>query len=67
MHAWFSGSRPSPSSSSAATSQVPSLLEEWNSYTAARSAEEDVDGGFGVDIKAVVRSANDRVPGTFRV
>lgn len=67
MQAWFSGSGsgPSPSSSSAASSQPPSLLAEWNSYAAARSSEEDVGGGFGIDIEAAVRSANDSVAGTF--
>jgi hypothetical protein len=43
------------------------LLKEWNSYTVARSAEEDVGGGFGINIEAAARSANDRVAGTFRV
>lgn len=67
MQAWFSGSGPSPSSSSAASSQAPSLLAEWNSYASARSAEEEAGGGFGIDIEAAVRSANDRVAGTFGV
>uniref|UniRef100_A0A0E0LDE3 Fructose-bisphosphate aldolase n=1 Tax=Oryza punctata TaxID=4537 RepID=A0A0E0LDE3_ORYPU len=68
MQAWFSGTGPSSSSSSAAASQ-PSLLAEWNSYAAARSAEEEDGGGggFGIDIEAAVRSANDRVSGTFGV
>lgn len=60
---WFS-SGSGPSSSSAASSQ-PSLLAEWNSYAAARSAEDDAGDGFGIDIEAAVRSANDRVAGTF--
>jgi hypothetical protein len=42
------------------------LLSEWNSYAAARSAE-DAGDGFGIDIEAAVRSANDRVAGTFGV
>jgi len=65
MQAWFS-SGPGPSSSSAASSSQPSLLAEWNSYAAARSAE-DAGDGFGIDIEAAVRSANDRVAGTFGV
>jgi hypothetical protein len=61
MQAWFSGSGsgPSPSSSPVATSQPPSLLAEWNSYAAARSAEEDVGSGFGINMEANVCSAND--------
>ncbi|KAF0913415.1 hypothetical protein E2562_022202 [Oryza meyeriana var. granulata] len=47
----------------AASSQL-SPLGEWNSYAAACSAE---DGGFGIDIEAAVRSANDHVAGTFGV
>ncbi|AQL04500.1 Fructose-bisphosphate aldolase 7 cytosolic [Zea mays] len=65
MQAWFS-SGSGPSSSSAASSSQPSLLAEWNSYAAARSAE-DAGDGFGIDIEAAVRSANDRVAGTFGV
>jgi hypothetical protein len=60
---WFS-SGSGPSSSSASTSQ-PSPLAEWNSYAASRSAEDDAGDGFGIDIEAAVRSANDRVAGTF--
>ncbi|GJM98001.1 hypothetical protein PR202_ga14974 [Eleusine coracana subsp. coracana] len=62
---WFSSS--SGPSSSSATSSQPSLLAEWNSYAAARSAEDDAGDGFGIDIEAAVRSANDRVAGTFGV
>uniref|UniRef100_A0A0E0ABQ7 Fructose-bisphosphate aldolase n=1 Tax=Oryza glumipatula TaxID=40148 RepID=A0A0E0ABQ7_9ORYZ len=71
MQAWFSGTGPSASSASSSSSPPqPSLLAEWNSYAAARSAEEEEDGGgggFGIDIEAAVRSANDRVSGTFGV
>ncbi|XP_006656231.1 protein transport protein SFT2 [Oryza brachyantha] len=69
MQAWLSGTGASSSSAAAAASSSspqPSLLAEWNSYAAARSAEED-GGGFGIDIEAAVRSANDRVAGTFGV
>ncbi|KAF0903141.1 hypothetical protein E2562_025726 [Oryza meyeriana var. granulata] len=68
MQAWFSGTGAASSSAAAAaasSSSQPSLLAEWNSYAAARSAV--VDGGFGIDIEAAVRSANDRVAGTFGV
>ncbi|KAL6839474.1 hypothetical protein ACP4OV_030744 [Aristida adscensionis] len=68
MQAWFSsGSGASSSGSAAASSSPPSLLAEWNSYAAARSAEDDAADGFGIDIEAAVRSANDRVAGTFGV
>nr|CAB3470827.1 unnamed protein product [Digitaria exilis] len=62
---WFS-SGSGPSSSAAPSSSQPSLLAEWNSYAAARSAD-DAGDGFGIDIEAAVRSANDRVAGTFGV
>ncbi|KAF8658969.1 hypothetical protein HU200_058807 [Digitaria exilis] len=62
---WFS-SGSGPSSTAAPSSSQPSLLAEWNSYAAARSAD-DAGDGFGIDIEAAVRSANDRVAGTFGV
>nr|CAD1831476.1 unnamed protein product [Ananas comosus var. bracteatus] len=42
-----------------------SVLAEWNSYAAARSAEEE--GGVGFDIEAAVRTANDKFAGTLNV
>ncbi|WOL19200.1 protein transport protein SFT2 [Canna indica] len=66
--AWFSGGpserdRPPSSSSSA-----PSLLADWNSYAASKAAEESGSSGLGAfDIEAAVRTANDKVAGTFSV
>ncbi|XP_072961955.1 protein transport protein sft2-like isoform X4 [Typha angustifolia] len=57
--AWFTGGPTTTSSSSS------SVLADWNSYAAARSAEED--GGLGFDIEAAVQSANDKLSGTFDV
>jgi hypothetical protein len=63
--AWFTGG---PSSSGGASSSgSQSVLAEWNSYAAARSAEEDADLGFDFDIESAVRTANDKVSGTFSV
>lgn len=43
-----------------------SLLADWNSYAASRDADES-GSGFGFDLEAAVRSANDTVSGTFNV
>ncbi|MQL67967.1 hypothetical protein Taro_000231 [Colocasia esculenta] len=70
MQAWFSGGPSSgdsrgPSSSSSST---PSLLADWNSYAASKSAEDaGASSALGFDIEAAVRSANDKVSGTFNV
>lgn len=51
-----------------ASGSQPSLLAEWNSYAAAKSGDGDDGGGaLGFDIEAAVRSANDKVAGTFSV
>lgn len=57
--AWFSGGPTGPE-------QKPpsSILADWNSYAAARSAEE---AGPSFDLEAAVRTANDKVSGTFGV
>ncbi|XP_068637327.1 protein transport protein sft2-like [Aristolochia californica] len=44
-----------------------SLLADWNSYSASRSAEEAGSSSLGFDIEAAVRTANDKVAGTFSV
>ncbi|OAY63126.1 Protein transport protein SFT2 [Ananas comosus] len=68
--AWFvggpsGGELPNPSSSSSSSS---SLLADWNSYAASKSAEEAVSSSaLGFDIEAAVRTANDKVSGTFNV
>lgn len=64
--AWFvggpsGGELPKSSSSS-------SLLADWNSYAASKSAEEAASSSaLGFDIEAAVRTANDKVSGTFNV
>lgn len=42
----------------------PSLLDDWNSYAAS---QDDESAALGFDLEAAVRSANDRVSGTFNV
>ncbi|XP_020599545.1 protein transport protein SFT2-like [Phalaenopsis equestris] len=61
--AWFTGY---PSSSEPQKSSS-SLLSEWNSYAASRSAEDGGSSALGFDIEAAVRTANDKVSGTFNV
>ncbi|KAF8414294.1 hypothetical protein HHK36_002296 [Tetracentron sinense] len=59
---WFMGG---PSSSD---QQKPSsLLADWNSYAASRSSEENGSSSIGFDLEAAVRTANDKVTGTFNV
>ncbi|KAG6502115.1 protein transport protein SFT2-like [Zingiber officinale] len=63
--AWFQGG---PSGSGGELQNTsPSLLADWNSYAASRSAEDDGASSFGFDIEAAVRTANDKVTGTFNV
>lgn len=63
--AWFSG--PSASANDL-PAQTPSLLADWNAYAASsRAAEEEEDAALGFDIESAVRSANDKVSGTFNV
>ncbi|KAJ6809223.1 protein transport protein SFT2 [Iris pallida] len=63
--AWFSGG-PSGSGDPLKPTSSSSLLADWNSYAASRS-EEDAEPGLGFDIESAVRSANDRVSGTFGI
>lgn len=59
---WFSGG---PSTVGADLDRSgSSLLSDWNSYATSKS---DDDGGLGFDIEAAVKSANDKVAGTFSV
>ncbi|KAJ3694719.1 hypothetical protein LUZ60_000096 [Juncus effusus] len=46
-----------------------SLLSDWNSYAAARSADETggASSALSFDIESAVRTANDTVSGTFNV
>ncbi|XP_010929017.1 protein transport protein sft2 [Elaeis guineensis] len=60
--AWFSGG---PSDRDQQSSS--SLLADWNSYAASRSSEEAASSALGFDLEAAVRTANDKVTGTFNV
>ncbi|KZV20935.1 hypothetical protein F511_08849 [Dorcoceras hygrometricum] len=60
---WFTGGTTSETGQ-----PTSSLLADWNAYTAASSKSEvyaDVDSSF--DIEAAMRTANDKVTGTFDV
>ncbi|PKU63982.1 protein transport protein SFT2 [Dendrobium catenatum] len=61
--AWFTGG---PSSSEQQKTSS-SLLSEWNSYAASRSVEDGGSSALGFDLEAAVRTANDKVSGTFNV
>ncbi|RRT53896.1 hypothetical protein B296_00018057 [Ensete ventricosum] len=63
--AWFSGG---PSERDAPPSS--SLLADWNSYAASKAVEEGGSSSSslaGFDLEAAVRTANDKVAGTFSV
>lgn len=60
---WFAGG---PSSSNDLQKSSSSLLADWNAYAAAKEAE-DADSSLGFDLEAAVRTANDKVSGTFSV
>lgn len=62
--AWFSG--PSASANDL-PAQTPSLLADWNAYAASSRAAHQDDASLGFDIESAVRSANDKVSGTFNV
>ncbi|KAI9115664.1 hypothetical protein K1719_013333 [Acacia pycnantha] len=60
---WFSKS----SYSEDLNKPSPSLLDQWNSYASLQNSQDNSDLGFGLDLEAAVRSANDTVAGTFNV
>ncbi|XP_043690830.1 protein transport protein SFT2-like [Telopea speciosissima] len=60
--AWFMGG---PSSTD--QQQASSLLSDWNSYAASKASEESESSTLGIDLEAAVRTANDKVAGTFSV
>lgn len=64
---WFTGG-PSKKNSDL-NKQTPSLLADWNAYAASSQSNQDLDDstGLGFDLEAAVRSANDKVSGTFNV
>ncbi|XP_042485920.1 protein transport protein sft2-like [Macadamia integrifolia] len=59
---WFMGG---PSSTD--QQQASSLLADWNSYAASKASEETGSSSLGIDLEAAVRTANDKVAGTFNV
>ncbi|XP_078432062.1 got1/Sft2-like vescicle transport protein family [Wolffia australiana] len=66
VQAWFSGGPSSETQNSSSPS--PSLLADWNSYASSKSADETgTSAALGFDIEAAVRTANDKVAGTFNV
>lgn len=63
---WFTGG-PSQRNSDL-TTQPPSLVADWNAYAASSQSSQDLDSsGIGFDLEAAVRTANDKVSGTFNV
>ncbi|CAA6672421.1 unnamed protein product [Spirodela intermedia] len=64
---WFSGG-PSSGEAQMSSSSSPSLLADWNSYASSKSADETgPSSALGFDIESAVRTANDKVAGTFNV
>ena len=59
--AWFMGG---PSSSSGKEKSSASLLADWNAYAASQDPDSSA---LGFDLEAAVRTANDKVSGTFNV
>ncbi|XP_052178389.1 protein transport protein SFT2-like [Diospyros lotus] len=59
--AWFAGG---PSTSGDPDKTSSSLLADWNAYAASQDAE---GSDLGFDLEAAVRTANDKVSGTFNV
>ncbi|KAJ9687071.1 hypothetical protein PVL29_015790 [Vitis rotundifolia] len=59
--AWFMGG---PSSSSGREKSPASVLADWNAYAAS---QEPDSSALGFDLEAAVRTANDKVSGTFNV
>jgi hypothetical protein len=66
--AWFTGG-PTAAPAETGSGSSSSLLSDWNSYAASRSGDESGAGSsaLGFDIEAAVRTANDKVTGTFSV
>ncbi|XP_078166087.1 protein transport protein sft2-like [Carex rostrata] len=62
--AWFTGG-PSAATEETKPGSSSSLLSDWNNYAASKSGEES--SGLGFDLEAAVRTANDKVTGTFSV
>lgn len=63
--AWFSGG-PSNSTNNDLQESSSSLLADWNAYASSKATEES-DPSLSFDLEAAVRTANDKVSGTFNV
>jgi hypothetical protein len=63
--AWFSAG-PSNSKDNDLLQPAPSLLADWNAYTSSK-AQDESDASSSFDLEAAVRTANDKVSGTFSV
>ncbi|KAM7492442.1 hypothetical protein LguiA_035363 [Lonicera macranthoides] len=63
--AWFSGG-PTNSTNNDLQESSSSLLADWNAYASAKATEES-DPSLSFDLEAAVRTANDKVSGTFNV
>ncbi|PSS16063.1 Protein transport protein [Actinidia chinensis var. chinensis] len=61
--AWFTGG-PSSSNGDDLQKSSSSLLADWNAYAASKESE---DSDLSFDLEAAVRTANDKVTGTFSV
>ncbi|GFY97672.1 protein transport protein SFT2-like [Actinidia eriantha] len=61
--AWFAGG-PSSSNGDDLQKSSSSLLADWNAYAASKESE---DSDLSFDLEAAVRTANDKVTGTFSV
>ncbi|XP_059661293.1 protein transport protein SFT2-like isoform X2 [Cornus florida] len=66
---WFSGG---PSSSRISNhnhlqQSSPSLLADWNAYTASKASDEFESSSSAFDLEAAVKTANDKITGTFNV
>ncbi|KAK9284954.1 hypothetical protein L1049_024136 [Liquidambar formosana] len=65
--AWFTGG---PSSSSSNINDQPkssSLLADWNAYASSSASQDSDSSALAFDLEAAVRTANDKVSGTFNV
>ncbi|KAI4319514.1 hypothetical protein MLD38_033102 [Melastoma candidum] len=63
--AWFTGGPSGAGGGDSYQSQKPSVLADWNAYAA--TADTSSDSVLGFDIESAVRTANDKVSGTFDV
>lgn len=59
--AWFTGG----TTGNDLQKSSSSLLSHWNSYAASRSVDDGGPSSLGFDLEAAVRTANDKVSGTF--